>query len=389
MLPSFLPFLRATWSRAHRVDRAVGEAVPQRLLVVLGAQRRVDLAQRPDLHAGVVGEEVRARLDVERGPAVALPCRSQLVEGKPPADVDDVKRATGDVGVEGRGDGALRLDEVGPRLVPRLQVVAALRQQPLPQLPDDLDILGVDVGDASRQLRHLVEVAVHEAVVGARDAQIGALVAPEAGEVLVRLDAEPFGVLFHLVEVNIRGWHEVEAVVHDGVPRGAVEVRLDDRPVGRSGHQIGERGGHAADGRRPRLRLPVVQTLGKPDVDVGVDDAGEDVQPRGVVDVGGLGPRGVVDQRGDLTAAHRHVGPHDAFARRHHAPALDDHVEPHGLPILAPAALRVGPEEVTPRPPDRREPRPWKPRRRTCCRCRTGWPRAGPGGGRRRTPAAR
>ena len=260
------------------VDGAVEDRFPQRLAVVLGAERRIGLAHAAELGVLGVREVVRAGLDDHVLEALAPEADhvERLARG-------DVRKVHARAELLGQVHGAQRRLGLGDRGLGGRPVLerAAARGLDLPALAvDDLDVLGMADDDRPPDARRFLEQVVEEAVVGAVQPEVASFLALEVHEVLERGDAVVAHVLAELLDVELVGGAEVEAEVHVRARDGVLELAPEHVAVRLVVEEVAEHRGEAALRGVGGLGRVLGDLLAHAEVHMAVDEAGEHVQAR-------------------------------------------------------------------------------------------------------------
>src|SRR5713101_4587332 len=302
--------------RRDAVDRAVHEALQQRLDVALRPERRRHLGVRVVLAHGVVGQHEVVRRHLGRDAHAARLALANQADGAGRRDVGDVNVRARQLGQQ---DVARHHDVLGrPRLAQESQLG---RDQSLVHRPAVRQVLVLGMADDGRAEgqgvfhRAAVDLGVHDAlaVVGEGDAprlgqlgHLGQLLALEAArDGADRVDAHD--------AFDARLGHDV---VRD---RAVVVDRIGIRHAGHGREAARGRGARAAgDGL-------LILVAGLPEMDVDVDQAGTDDLAGGVHDLRALGRLQILSDLRDAAVGREHVGDGVQSVRRiHDAAALDE-----------------------------------------------------------------
>ena len=176
------------------------------------------------------------------------------------------------------------------------------------------------------------EQIVEVAVVGAVEAEVAAFLALEVHEVLERRDAELLHVAPELLQVQLVRGGEVEAEVDVAARLGVAHLAREHVVVGLVVEEVAEHGGEAALRRVDRLGGVLGDLLGKAEVQVAVDQAGEHVLPLRVDRRLRVRGRARREECGETAVLHGDVETLLRPVGKHHGAVPDDQIEVHASP---------------------------------------------------------
>ena len=282
----------------HRGDEARLGSRPERRAVraVGGPERRADLGEGAQALHLLVGQEQVLRAGL-RPHLLAFRLRAlDALEAEPGAEMHHVHRAVGEPADE---DGAVDRLFLRPVRAGRGEIGGrgpALGDGLVLEVAEHVAVLAVELAEAAERGEPLHGLG--DELVG--DHALGPLLVGH--EQLERRDAHPERLRDALEDMGLVVQDEVKAEVEDG-ERARLLAQARRRPGQALALVVGDerqQGRQARIGRGERRRLPVVVL--RTDVQVAIDEAGQDVLALGVDHAVGRGQQRLGADRGDLVA---------------------------------------------------------------------------------------